>query len=90
MLHLAFGLYLANLLVGAAAQFTQLHFGLAHHILYFVVFASAVLATLVSFHPALLLTLLMLALMPKSKPGRWTHPAAALLGLTGYLIVFTF
>lgn len=90
MLHIAFGLYLANLLVGAAAQFTRRHLGLAHHILYFIVFTTAVLAALVSFHPALLLTLLMLALMPKSKPGHWTHPAAALLGVTGYLIVFIF
>ncbi|MCL4871826.1 MAG: hypothetical protein KJ063_22945 [Anaerolineae bacterium] len=86
LLYLAMGLYLINLGVGAAAQFTHLHFGKWHHLLYFIVFLAAIGAVVRHFHPALLLTLTMLALMPKSKPGTWRHPAAALLGFTGYLV----
>jgi hypothetical protein len=79
-----FVLYVGNLVVGAAAQTGRFHFGLAHHVLYFVVFAAAGLATLFSFHAGLLLTLGALALMPRARPGTWRHPALALVGLAGY------
>lgn len=87
MLYLAFGLYLANMGVGLAAQTRRFHFGWLHHALYFIVFAAALLATLTAFHPALLLTLAALAVLPKSRPGTWRHPVVALVGLGGYLLV---
>ncbi len=80
----AFGLYCVNMLVGVIAHLRLYHFGKAHHVLYFVVFVSAGLATAASFHPALLLTLAALALMPKSRPWTWKHPVCAGLGLIGY------
>jgi hypothetical protein len=86
MFYLALTLYVINLAVGAAAQLKHLHFGWLHHALYFAVFLSAIAATILRFHPALLLTLGVLAYMPKSKPGTWRHPAAALVGFSGYLI----
>lgn len=85
MFYLALTLYMINLAVGAAAQLKHLHFGWFHHALYFAVFLSAIAATIWHFHPALLLTLGVLAYMPKSKPGTWRHPAAALVGFSGYL-----
>ena len=90
MLYLAFGLYLINLGVGLAAQFGQMHFGRAHHWLYFVVFLSAIAAAVLRFHPALLLTLAALALMPKSKPRTWQHPTLAVTGLIGYGLTLAF
>lgn len=86
MFYLAFTLYVINLGVGAAAQLKHLHFGWFHHALYFAVFLSAIIAAALHFHPALLLTLGVLAYMPKSNPGTWRHPAAALVGFSGYLI----
>jgi hypothetical protein len=86
----AFTLYVLNLVVGVVAQFRVYHFGVVHHILYFIVFAAALLAAVMRFHPALLLTLCALAAMPKSKPGRWLHPACALLGLLGYCCAIWF
>lgn len=82
----AFGLYCLNVLVGIIAQLRFFHFGKAHHVLYFIVFVSAIGATIFSFHPALLLTLAALALMPKSRPWTWKHPICAALGLLGYLL----
>jgi hypothetical protein len=80
----AFGLYVVNLGVGVVAQLRLYHFGKAHHLLYFIVFASAFIAAVVRFHPALLVTLLALAVMPKTKPGGWLHPMCAVVGLSGY------
>lgn len=85
---IAFTLYLINMGVGFAAQMRWYHFGLTHHILYFFVFVTAIGATLVSFHPFLLMTLSALTYMPVSKPGTWKHPMAALVGLSGYLLPF--
>lgn len=82
----AFGLYLLNIGVGLVAQFAHYHFGVAHHVLYFVVFASALLATATMLHPLLCLTLSALAYMPLAKPGTWVHPTVAVFGLSGYLL----
>ena len=81
-------LYVLNLGVGFMAQMRWYDFGLAHHILYFFVFVSAIAATLVHFHPLLLITLADLTYMPVSKPGTWKHPAAAMVGFSGYLLPF--
>ncbi|MFY8001307.1 MAG: hypothetical protein ACOVSW_22130 [Candidatus Kapaibacteriota bacterium] len=82
----AFGLYCVNMLVGVIAHLRLYHFGKAHHVLYFVVFLSAGVATTFAFHPALLLTLLALSLMPKSRPWTWKHPVCAGLGAVGYIL----
>lgn len=83
-LHLGLGLYALNLVVGLSAQF-GLRVGLWHHVLYALVFAGALAAAVWSFHPALLLTLAALAVMPKTRPGSPWHPLMALLGLGGYV-----
>ncbi len=85
---IALSLYLINMGVGLAAQMRWYHFGLTHHILYFLVFVSAIGATLVSLHPLMLLTLSALTYMPFSKPGTWRHPTAASFGLLGYFLPF--
>lgn len=85
MLYLGLGLYVANLMVGVVAQFGGMRFGIAHHVLYALVFGSAILATIVSFHPGLLVTLGALAVFPKARPGTFWHPALAVVGLLGYL-----
>lgn len=90
LLFVAIGLYCVNNLVGLIAQLRWYHFGKAHHILYFFVFLSAIVASLFNFHPALLLTLAALAMMPKSKPWTWKHPVCAVLGGLGYLITLLF
>jgi hypothetical protein len=91
----AFGLYCVNLVVGAIAQARWYHFGRAHHVLYFVVFAAALVAAVLRFHPAFLLTLAALALMPKTRSqrllrqpfGPYVHPLLAFIGLVGYCLV---
>jgi hypothetical protein len=84
-LHLGAALYALNLGVGLGAQLFHLRFGAAHHWLYALVFAAAFAATAFAFHPALLLTLLALALMPKTEPRTPAHPLIAGLGALGYL-----
>ena len=82
-------LYGANLVVGLLAQTGRFRFGRAHHWLYFVVFSAAALAALRHFHPALLLTLAALALLPRSRPGGWRHPLLAVVGACGFLLTVT-
>lgn len=84
MLYLGLGLYVLNLGVGLSAQL-GLRVGIWHHVLYALVFAGAIAASVLSFHPALLLTLAALAVMPKTRPGTSWHPLLALTGLLGYL-----
>lgn len=84
MLYLGLGVYSLNLAVGLAAQ-AGLRFGVWHHVLYAVVFAGAIAAAITDFHPALLVTLGALAIMPKTRPGSAWHPLAACVGLGGYL-----
>lgn len=87
-LHLGAFLYASNLVVGLSAQVFRAHFGVAHHLLYALVFAAAIAATVFAFHPGLLLTLLALALMPKTKPRTAWHPRVAVLGAFGYVVAY--
>lgn len=84
-LHLGAALYAINLAVGLSAQVFHANFGAAHHWLYGVVFAGAIAATLLAFHPALPVTILALAAMPLTKPGGAAHPAIAVVGALGYI-----
>lgn len=79
-------LYIGNLVVGAMAQTGRYRFGRVHHVLYFLVFAAALLAGALNFQPALLLTVGALAVLPRSRPGTWRHPTVALVGLSGYAL----
>jgi hypothetical protein len=82
---LGFSLYAANLLIGLVAQLWRVRFGVVHHLLYALVFGGAIAAAIWEFHPALLLTLAALAVMPKTKPRTVWHPLLAVLGALGYL-----
>jgi hypothetical protein len=84
MLHVGLGLYALNLVVGAAAR-GGLRLGIWHHVLYAVVVAGALAATVVAFHPALLVTLVALAAMPKLHPRTPWHPLVAIIGFLGYV-----
>lgn len=83
--YLGFSLYAGNLLVGLTAQLWRVRFGAFHHVLYAIVFAGAVAAAIWEFHPALVLTLLALAAMPKTRPRTVWHPLLAVIGALGYL-----
>ncbi len=82
-----FGLYLVNIGVGIAAQFGIFRIGKAHHLLYFLVFLSALGAFFAVLHPLQLLTVSALLYMPLTRPPSLRHPIVALLGLFGYLFV---
>lgn len=82
----AFALYALNLLVGLAAQFRLGHFGIWHHVLYFLVFASAVAALVFAREWWLLLTVACLAIFPKARPRTTLHPVLGVVGLVGYLL----
>lgn len=83
---LGLGLYGLNLLVGMAARFAGARFGVWHHVLYAAVFASAIAAAVLAFHPGLLLTLAALAAIPWLSARSAWHPALAGVGFAGYLI----
>ncbi len=83
---LGFGLYVLNLLVGLLAQFRLAHFGIWHHGLYFVVFASALAALIFSREWWLLLTVSCLSVFPKARPRTWLHPTLGVVGLMGYFL----
>lgn len=85
MLLLGLSIYLLNCAVGLSAQFGLVRFGVWHHVLYAVVFASTIAALLFAFHPALLVTTLALAVFPRARPRTRWHPALAVIGLLGYL-----
>lgn len=87
-LHLGAALYAINLAVGVAAQLFHASFGAFHHWLYAVVFAAALAAAVFAFHPALLVTVAALAVMPKTKPGSKPHPIVAMIGASGYLLAY--
>jgi|GEM_PF-1068657 len=87
-LHLGAALYAINLAVGLAAQLLRARFGVVHHWLFAAVVAAALAAAVFAFHPALLLTLAALATMPFTKPGGKAHPAVAVLGACGYVMVY--
>jgi hypothetical protein len=77
-------LYVLNMLVGAAAKLRGTRFGVWHHVLYAVVFASALLATVIDFHPALLVTMAALAAMPTVPARTVWHPVLSTVGLAGW------
>ncbi len=85
ILHLGAALYASNLVVGLIAQVRGTRFGRFHHWLYALVFAAAIAASVLAFHPALLLTLVALALLPTTKPRTPRHPILALVGALGYV-----
>jgi hypothetical protein len=78
-------LYLGNCGLGVLAQVTGRGFGWLHHAFYAAVFASAILATIWSFHVALLVTLAALTVFPRARPRTLVHPLLALVGALGYL-----
>ena len=84
MTTLAALLYVLNCLVGVVAQIGGFGFGRWHHALYAVVFASAVAALLVDFHPGLCVTIVALGLFPRARPRTVWHPLLAVLGLLGH------
>ncbi len=85
-MQLGLALYGVNLLVGLSARFGGARFGVWHHVLYALVFSSALAVTALDFDPGLLLTLAALALIPIPKTHTLWHPALAAVGLAGYLI----
>ena len=86
VLHIAVALYGLNMLVGLAAKLRGMKFGVWHHVLYAVVFAAAIAATVFAWRPALLVTLAALAAMPWVSARTGWHPALAVVGFGGYLL----
>jgi hypothetical protein len=83
-----FSVYVVNCAAGLAAQLGLVRLGVWHHVLYAAVFAAAIAALVFAFHPALLLTIVVLAVFPRARPRTLSHPALAVLGLVGYLLAF--
>ncbi|MFN3266221.1 MAG: hypothetical protein ACK41E_05205 [Deinococcales bacterium] len=86
-----FGLYCANLLLGMGLQLRLYSLHKArwvHHVLYFLVFISA-LASLFSSNRwwALMPTLACLGLLPRFKGGTKQHLGLSFTGFFGYLLV---
>lgn len=77
-------LYVFNCLVGVVAQVGGVGFGRWHHALYALVFAWAVVALVVDFHPGLCVTVAALALFPRARPRTVWHPLLAVIGLLGH------
>lgn len=88
LLHLGALFYAANLLVGASAQWGGRRWGALHHVLYALVFVSALGAALTTLHPALGVTLTALVLLPFTRGGSLGHPLVAAAGSAGYLCVY--
>jgi hypothetical protein len=86
MVLFALALYVGNAGLGIAAQLGRRRFGVWHHIAYATVFAAAIAATIVAFHPALLLTLATLGAFPRARPHTPWHSRLAVLGAVGYLL----
>jgi hypothetical protein len=87
-LHLGALLYASNLLVGVSAQWGRTRWGALHHLLYALVFVSALGAALVTLHPGLGVTLTALAALPFTRGGSVGHPLVAAAGGLGYLCVY--
>lgn len=78
-------MYLTNSAVGLLARFGGMRFGIWHHLLYGLVFASTVLALVLERRPWLILTVVVLAAFPRARPSTLWHPLLAAIGLCGYL-----
>jgi hypothetical protein len=76
--------YAFNVAVGLMAQFGGRRFGAWHHVLYAAVCATTLAAAVLSFHPALLVTLAALAIFPRARPRSALHPILAVVGGLGY------
>lgn len=85
MARLGLALYLVTCGVGLTAMYGRIHFGVWHHRLYALLVAATLDAAALEFHPALLLTLAVLAAFPRARPDTPYHPGLAALGLLGYL-----
>jgi hypothetical protein len=85
VMQLGLAVYLAACGVGLAAAYGRLRFGVWHHRLYALVVATTIAAAVLEFHPALLLTLAVLAAFPRARPNTPYHPGLAAIGLLGYL-----
>lgn len=79
-------LYLLNCVVGVVAQVGGVGFGRWHHALYALVFAAAVAALLVNFHPGLCVTVAALTMFPRARPRTVWHPLLAVIGLLGHVV----
>jgi hypothetical protein len=90
MLALGFTVYTLNVCVGALAQWTSLRFGWLHHLLFAVVLATSIAALLFAFHPALVITVGALILMPRMRPHTLGHPVVAMTGFAAYLLAWFF
>lgn len=86
MLSVGFVLYATNCIVGIVAHLFRIGFGVLHHVLYAVVFGSAILAAIDTRHPALVLTLASLAALPRARPRTIWHPLLAAIGFVGYIL----
>lgn len=86
MLFVGLSVFVLNVLVGVIARFAHMGFGLWHHVLYAVTFATTILATLAGVRFGLLVTLAALAVFPRARPSSPWHPALAAVGLGGYVL----
>jgi hypothetical protein len=91
---MAIGLYVSNLLLGIGVQLRLVSTKRArwvHHALYFVVFISAIAATVLYYLAQLLwwpllITLVMLAVLPRFKGGTRIHMYLTITGGLGYIL----
>ena len=81
--------YVLNMLVGLAAKLRGTRFGVWHHVLYAVVSVAALVALVVDFHPALLVTATALAALPAVPARTVWHPVLAMLGLCGWVVALS-
>lgn len=88
VLYVAASLYGLNMLVGLAAQFLHVRWGVWHHVLYALVCISAAVALIWSFQWGLIVTGIALAAFPWARPGRRLHPTLAIVGAGGYVAAF--
>lgn len=82
-------MYAFNCGMGLMAQQRGRRYGTWHHVVYALVFVTAIAALVWSYHPGLWLTVAALALFPKARPRTWLHPTLALVGAIGYAVAWS-